>query len=202
MASGNGEGGAGPVPVAGPNFGSSATFKLPVAAGFGSGVSTQVVGPAGKRSGAPAAEDDDLAVVTDAADDGTGAKSPTPVATPNILAPRLPTSNNFDSDVVVVGKCSVINQTSLLCWLTLQIVKNVSVQLFTGPYTPPNDGDSDGDVFVVGKSVKEQQLRQRQHTADVNYECNIFCTFTKTNDSDGLGREGARAQQTMMAASA
>ena len=49
MASGNGEGGAGPVPVAGPNFGSSATFKLPTAAEFGSGVSVQVVGPTGKK---------------------------------------------------------------------------------------------------------------------------------------------------------
>ena len=155
VASGNGDGGAGPVPVAGPNFGSSATFKLPTAAGFGSGVSTQVVGPASKRSGASAPEDDDLAVVTDAADDGTGSKSLTPVATPNILAPRLPTANNFDSDVVVVGKCSLINQTLLSCWLSFQIVKNMSVELFTGPYTPPSDGDSDGDVFVVGKSIKE-----------------------------------------------
>ena len=110
MASGNGEGGAGPVPVAGPNFGSSATFKLPVAAGLGSGVSTQVVGP-----GSSSTEDDDLAVVIDAEDDGTGSKSPTPVAKPNMLAPRLPTANNFDSGVVVVGKCSLINQT-LLFW--------------------------------------------------------------------------------------
>ena len=50
MADGNGEGGAGPVPVAGSNFGSSATFKLPLAAGIGSGVATQVVGPSGGKS--------------------------------------------------------------------------------------------------------------------------------------------------------
>ena len=62
VAAGNGEGGAGPVPVAGPNFGSSATFKLPVAAGFGSGVATQVVGPAGKRSGSFGTEDDAVVV--------------------------------------------------------------------------------------------------------------------------------------------
>ena len=59
MASGNGEGGAGPVPVAGPNFGSSATFKLHVAAGLGSGVATQVVG---KRSGSSSTENDAVVV--------------------------------------------------------------------------------------------------------------------------------------------
>ena len=45
MAAGNGEGGAGPVPVAGPSFGSRPTFKLPLAAGLVPGVATQVVGP-------------------------------------------------------------------------------------------------------------------------------------------------------------
>ena len=60
MAAGNGEGGAGPVPVAGPNFGSSATFKLLPAAGLGPGVPTQVVGPTSKRSGS---SDDDAVVI-------------------------------------------------------------------------------------------------------------------------------------------
>ena len=59
VAAGDGEEGAGPVPVAGPDFGSSATFKLPVAAGLGSGVATQVVG---KRSGSSGTEDDAVVV--------------------------------------------------------------------------------------------------------------------------------------------
>ena len=64
-AAGNGEGGAGPVPVAGPNSGSSATFKLPLAAGIGSGVATQVVGPTRKRSGSSSTEDDAVVVGMD-----------------------------------------------------------------------------------------------------------------------------------------
>ena len=75
--------------MAGPNFGSSATFKLLPAAGLGSDVPTQVVGPAGT-------EDEDLAVVTDAADNGTGSKSPTPVANlGEVAGPRLPNSATF-----------------------------------------------------------------------------------------------------------
>ena len=96
MAAGNGEGGAGPVPVAGPNFGSSATFKLLPAAGLGSDVPTKVVGPDVERPGSSGAEDEDLAVVTDAADNGTGSKSPTPVANlGEVAGPRLPNSATF-----------------------------------------------------------------------------------------------------------
>ena len=62
MAAGSGEGGAGPVPVAGPNFGSSATFKLLPAAGLGSGVPTQVVGPADKSSGSSGSNDDAVVI--------------------------------------------------------------------------------------------------------------------------------------------
>ena len=61
--------------MAGPNFGSSATFKLLPAAGLGSDVPTQVVGPAVKRSSSSDAEDEDLAVVTDASDNGTGPRA-------------------------------------------------------------------------------------------------------------------------------
>ena len=52
MAAGSGKDSAGPVPVAGPNFGSSATFKLLPAAGLGSDVPTQVVGPTGTNDDA------------------------------------------------------------------------------------------------------------------------------------------------------
>ena len=62
MAAGNGEGGAGPVPVAGPDFGSSATFKLLPAAGLGSDVPTQVVGPTGKSSGSSGTNDDAVVI--------------------------------------------------------------------------------------------------------------------------------------------
>ena len=61
-----------------------------------SDVPTQVVGPDGKRSGSSGTEDEDLAVVTDAVDNGKGSKSPTPVANlGEVAGPRLPNSATF-----------------------------------------------------------------------------------------------------------
>ena len=62
MAAGSGEGSAGPVPVAGPNFGSSATFKLLPAAGLGSAVPTKLVGPTGKSSDSSGTNDDAVVI--------------------------------------------------------------------------------------------------------------------------------------------
>ena len=61
---------------------------------------------AGKRSDSSGTEDDDLAVVTNAADDGTGSDSPTPVAQPSTGASfRLPNSTTIDDDEKVVNVC-------------------------------------------------------------------------------------------------
>ena len=59
-----------------------------------------LAGPTGKRSGTSGNDDDDLAVVTDAAADGTGSESPTPVANSG-LAPRLPSAATVDGPKVV-----------------------------------------------------------------------------------------------------
>ena len=62
---------------------------------------------AGKRSGSSDTEDDDLAVVTNAAADGTGSESPTPVVDQNNAGPlpRLPNLGTFDDDEKVLNVC-------------------------------------------------------------------------------------------------
>ena len=71
-------------------LGDGHSFRLPIPTGKGEELE------GGKWSGSSGTEDEDLTVVTDAADNVTGSKSPTPVANlGEVAGPRLPNSATF-----------------------------------------------------------------------------------------------------------